>query len=192
MTDEGERTGQAANFDFIAAKHFTHAHRQAIDLIVIHTMEAPEKPGKARQVARWFASDVSPLASAHYCVDDSEIIQCVLDSDIAWHAPGANSNGIGIEHAAYARFTKADWSMVGCQEMLRRSAVLVTDLCRAYKIPMIRLSAEDIKQKKRGICGHSDVTEALNGGKGHWDPGPNFPWDQYISMVTANSTAVIA
>src|SRR5512143_1264144 len=58
---------------FVAARHFTPAnrpHSAPLDLIVIHTMEHPEKPKTAHDVAAWFGSDAAPQASAHYCIDD--------------------------------------------------------------------------------------------------------------------------
>ena len=169
-------------YPLVQAKNYTRANRTAIDLIVIHTMEAPEKPGKARQVAEWFASDNAPQASAHYCVDEAEVVQSVLDQDVAWHAPGANRNGIGIEHAAYAKFGPDDWHQPGPQAMLWRSAKLVSELCAKYGIPNVKLSVADLKAGLRGICGHKDITDAFNGGKGHWDPG-TFVWDEYMAMV---------
>ncbi len=168
--------------DFIQSKNFTPANRGAIDWVVIHTMEAPEKPGTARNIAKWFAGDTAPQASAHYCVDESECVRSVLEKDVAWHAPGANAKGIGIEHAGFARMT-VEWMMDGPQAMLERSARLVADICSRYAIPAARRTPEELKSGLRGICGHKDVTDAFSGGVGHWDPGPSFPWDQYIERV---------
>jgi N-acetyl-anhydromuramyl-L-alanine amidase AmpD len=167
----------------IQARYFTPAQRKFIDWIVIHTMEAPKTIGRARQVANWFASENSPSASPHYCVDNAEVIQCVADHDVAWHAPGANSTGIGIEHAGYASQTDADWQDAYNTAMLSGSAKLVAGLCRTYSIPAVWLSPDDLIHHKRGICGHVDVTMALDGGKGHTDPGAHFPKDRFIALV---------
>lgn len=155
-----------------------------LNVIVIHTMEAPEKPTTAETVARWFAGPSAPVASAHYCVDQDSIVQCVRDSDIAWHAPGLNETGIGIEHAGYAGQTAEQWQDATSQAILKNSAALVANLCRRYQIPVLRLSPDDLLTGKRGLCGHIDVTKAYPGPTHtHWDPGPNFPWDQYIQLV---------
>lgn len=169
-------------YPFIQARHFTPTGGRQIDWVVIHTMEAPETVGRARQVAEWFAGADAPRASAHYCVDDRETIQCVHDRDVAWHAPGANRTGIGIEHAGYARQTTADWDDAYSRAVLTRSALLTAELCAAYKIPVEFVTAVGLRQGDRGITTHAEVTLAFGGGD-HWDPGPGFPMQAYISRV---------
>ena len=92
---DGAQKLPSQNFDIRCGPH-------PIDLLVIHTMEAPEKPDTAENVAKWFAGSTAPQASAHYCIDADSIVQCVQDRDVAWHAPGANHNGLGFEHAGTA------------------------------------------------------------------------------------------
>src|SRR5690606_8140914 len=41
-------------FPFVQAKHFKVANRMAVDLIVIHTIEAPERTDSAERCARFF------------------------------------------------------------------------------------------------------------------------------------------
>jgi hypothetical protein len=36
---------------------------------------------------------------------------------------------------------------------------------------------------ERGFCGHIDVTNACNRRGGHWDPGPAFPWQHFLSLI---------
>ncbi len=173
---------EPGKYTFLQAKNYTKANRTKIDLIVIHDMEYPEKLDAAEAVAQWFASANAPQASAHYNVDADSIVQSVLDKDVAWHAPGANSNGIGIEHAGYAKQTAAEWNDAYSSGMLKLSAKLCAELCKKYGIPIVKLSGADLKAGRRGICGHVDVT-AASGKPGHWDPGPNFPWDFYLRLV---------
>lgn len=120
---------------------------------------------------------------SHNCVDNNSVVQCVLEKDVAHHAPGANHNGIGIEHAGYASQSRAQWLDEYSTAELRVSAKLVADLCSRWSIPIAKLSVEELRAGKRGICGHLDVTNAFNGGEGHQDPGPNFPWTEYLEMV---------
>lgn len=169
--------------DFVQAKNFTPANRTSLDVLVVHTMEAPEKPGTARGVANWFASPAAPQASAHACVDESELIRCVHEKDIAWAAPGANGNGYHIEHAGYAAQSAADWSDDYSVSMLKLSAEHAADIARRYDIPVVKLSADDLLAKKRGFCGHVDVTNAFHKST-HTDPGGSFPWDEYLAMVS--------
>lgn len=165
------------------AKNFTPAFRVRIDLIVIHTMEAPHKPDTAERVADWFNGPTAPKASAHYCVDQDSIVQCVRDNNIAWHAPGVNENSIGVEHAGYAKFSREEWLSDKNLEMLRMSARLVGDKCRKYSVPVRLLTAAEVKGRERGLTGHKQVTDAFSAGKGHWDPGPGWPWDVYLRLV---------
>jgi N-acetyl-anhydromuramyl-L-alanine amidase AmpD len=178
---------------FVQAKNFKRArrpHSDPLNVIVIHTMEAHEKPGQALNVARWFADQFAPrypapMASAHYNVDDKQVVQSVLECDVAYHAPGANRHGIGIEHTGFASQTSAQWDDEYSRAVLERSAELVAALCVRFSIPMQRIDAADLVAGGRGICGHIDCTHAFSNGKGHVDPGPSFPWAHYIDRVKA-------
>lgn len=185
---------EAPAIPFVQARNFTLAQRTRIDLVVIHTMESPEKGKTAENVAAWFAGPSAPQASAHDCVDADSIVQCVRDHDVAWHAEGANRIGIGIEHAGYAGQNDSDWVDAYSLAMLERSAKLSADLCRRYDIPAVHLTVADLAAHKRGLCGHIDCSDAFSGGKGHYDPGPRFPWGWYLERVQYHlgSVATIA
>ena len=184
-----KRALQLGFIPFVPARNYTVVltKPRSIDLIVIHTMESPDKPDTAERVAAWFAGSNAPRASAHYCLDVDSTIQQVRDRDVAWHAPGVNHNGIGIEHAGYAKQSAKDWKNAYNQAMLTRSAQLVASLCKEYNIPIERRTADELKSKMRGICGHVDVTNAFSGGRGHTDPGLNFPWEEYITLISSNT-----
>lgn len=186
---------------FVQAKNFTSVPAapgsvggRAIDLIVIHDMEAPELKDTAERVARYFASQPAQGSmlpdgavfmagsSAHFCVDAYEAIQCVLEKDVAWHAPGANHNGIGIEHAGYARYTERDWRSEYEEKMLLNSADLCAALCDAYKIPIQLVDEAGLLAGSRGITTHAYVSRAFKKSD-HTDPGPNFPLNLYLELV---------
>jgi len=170
----------------IRAVNYWVVARTDIRLIVIHTMESPEKPGTARGVAEWFGGlrGKAPEASAHYCVDQSEIIQCVRLVDVAWHAPGANRTGIGIELAGCAAQSDAEWADEASLRTLALAKELCAHLAAVYQIPVRRLTPAQIRAGERGFCGHGDVTAAYpERGHGHTDPGPNFPWDGFLASV---------
>lgn len=183
---------------FIQARSYTKGPRTKgpIKLIVLHDMEAPEKGDTAENVARWFANqpnkteaDRKKGSSAHYCCDNDSTVQCVRDQDIAWHAPGANAQGIGIELAGYAKQGRTDWLDGYSKQMLDTQAIpLVARLCHTYAIPPVKLSPADVAAGKRGICGHVDVTRAFPGKGSHVDPGTGFPWDYVLSGVKAALT----
>ena len=172
---------------FVQARHcrvLYPAARQEIDLIVIHTMENQEKPSAAEDVAWWFASDASPIASCHYCIDQDSVVQCVRNGDVAYHAPGANHDGVGLEHAGRASQTRTQWDDEASRAILLRSAALAARLCRRYAIPIVRLDVVGLLLGERGFCGHVDATHAFPGpGRTHWDPGAAFPWTDYLALV---------
>lgn len=171
-----------ATMPFIQARNYTRGRSGTIDLLVVHTMESPEKPDTAESVARWFAGPTAPQASAHYCIDSDSIVQCVKDEDVAWHAPGANHNGLGFEHAGCAAQTPAEWSDDYSTKCLELSAELVAQKCIQYSVPVVWLRASDLLAGRRGITGHVQVSEAFKRST-HTDPGPNFPVERYVGLV---------
>ncbi len=177
---------------FVQAKYAdvfypNEAAAQRPRLIVIHTMENAEKPYSAENVALWFAGlakDPAPRASAHYCIDEDSVVQCVRDTDRAWHAGKVNGYSIGIEHAGYAKQATADWFDRPSQAILWRSARLAADLCKKYGIPVQLASEESIADGSAvGFCGHVHVSKAFKHVNGHWDPGPNFPYEHYLELI---------
>lgn len=168
-------------FPFIQASHYKRVGGRTVDLVVIHTMEAPEKGTTAESVARYFQTTDRDVSS-HYCIDDDTIVQCVREEDVAWCAPGANHNGIHLEHAGYAKQSGADWKDAYSTAMLERSARLTGDLCARYRIPVTWLHPTDLLAGKRGITSHNNVSKAFKRST-HWDPGKGFPIEPYLSLV---------
>jgi len=173
----------AVAFPFVESPNVTRTNGRTIDVVVIHTMEIPERPDAAEICARWFASPASEV-SAHYCVDADGVIQCVVETDIAWHARGGNTSSIGVELAGLAGQGSKDWEDAYSVAVLDRAARLVADICRRRRIPVRWLGSEDLVAGKRGIAGHVDVSQAY-GRSDHWDPGPGFPRDGFLSRVRA-------
>ncbi len=168
-----------------AMKHIPTSHyygRNGYDplQIVIHTMECPCEPNRAEWCAHYFQGSVQ--ASAHYCIDPGEIVQCVSLSKGAWACPYFNHSGIQIEHAGYADST--DWDSTNARRMLTRSAQLSAWLCQKFDIPVRRLTLDQVRKGTvKGFLGHWDATRAGVGGNTHHDPGADFPWDWYLDMV---------
>jgi hypothetical protein len=171
--------------DFKQAKNFTFvdlAHPRDIKWVVMHTAEMPEKPTAAEALGDWVSSFSAPQASWHYAVDADTIVQSVLDKDVAWHAPGANGNGIGIEHAGYARQTESEWFDEFSMSMLKLSAKLVAKLCMAHNIPVQFVDEAGLKRGDRGITTHYAVTTAFKKSD-HTDPGKSFPMEWFLNLV---------
>jgi N-acetyl-anhydromuramyl-L-alanine amidase AmpD len=168
---------------FRQARHYTPGPRTKgpIRLVVIHDMEFPERPTGAEWCMDFFAT-TPKVASAHYSVDNNSICQSVHESDIAYHAPGANHDGIGIEHAGYAAQSRAQWDDEYSRSELRLSARLTAELCARYHLPVHFVDASGLIAGYRGITTHREVTNAYRRST-HTDPGPNFPMGQYLRWV---------
>jgi hypothetical protein len=164
----GDGTSFAAGTDYPGAARWLPAHSSnwssrsggtgAIQRVVIHTTE-----GMYDGAISWFRNPSSDV-SAHYVVrrSDGHITQMVRDRDRAWHAAGANADTIGIEHEGAAA-SASTWTTA----ILESSARLTAWLTLQYDIPVDRSH----------IVAHSEVTSYKV------DPGPHFPWDQYLALV---------
>lgn len=158
-----------------------------VRLVVMHDMEYPEKMTAAEDVARYFQNPRNdkgePVkASAHICVDADSTVQCVKDRNVAFAAPGANSDGIQVEMAGYGRQTRVEWLDVYSTQLLLRSADAVALYLRKFYLPTELLTASQVRAGSKGITGHVMVSQAY-GESNHTDPGPNFPWDIFMNFV---------
>lgn len=161
--------------------HYYEGREKPLRLIVIHTMEAPEGPQTAENIAAYFASgDV--VASAHACVDQDSVVVCLPPTATAFAAPGANADGYQIEHAGYASQDGAGWNDAESQSMLKLSAAHAREIALAAGIPLRHLSDAELAAGYAGFVGHDQVSRVYKRSD-HWDPGTNFPWSQYMDLV---------
>lgn len=167
---------------FIEARHYKKTTTpRKVRVIVIHDMEYPEVMTAAEDVAHYFATTVTP-ASAHICVDSDSIVQCVHDRDVAYAAPGCNTDGIQLELAGYGRQTRADWLDLYSTALLNRAADATAQYCLKYDIPVVHLTNAQLESGAKGIIGHYQAS-AVYKKSDHGDPGPNFPWDVFMALV---------
>ena len=174
------------DFPLIQARFFTPftSGTRPVRVIVIHTMETPERDGIAEDIAKDFAKrPPDNKASAHICIDNKKIFQSVKDNDIAFAAPGANSDGIHLELAGRAAQTEQDWKDAFSTAVLENAANVAAQYCLKYEIPVEHLSNAELGDKKsKGLVGHVQVTETFKKGT-HTDPGKSFPWDHFLERV---------
>jgi len=177
---------------FVAAKSCrTVSGKRKVRLIVIHSMEAPEKGDTAEEIAKFFQNPPKP-ASAHLCIDNNSIVQCVPDNCIAGAAPGANEDGIQLELAGYARQTEAEWLDEYGLQLLDKAASAAAQYCLKYDIPVRRLTNEELADRKcKGLVSHAQVSEVFKRSD-HWDPGPGFPWKFFLENVEKHRVARLA
>lgn len=167
----------------IQATNYRRGRSRKVRLAVIHTMEVKETSGAAEWCAGYFRGSKAPKASAHYYVDADSTIQGVLERDTAFAAPGANADGIQIEHAGYARQNAADWGDQYSLAMLRdQSAPLMAGICARHGIPIRHLTDAQLRAGEAGIIGHVQASRVYKLSS-HWDPGTSFPWDEYLTWV---------
>lgn len=180
------------------AVHVSAGSNLPINRVVIHATcpnvgyPAASKVGAASGTAKYFALESSG-GSAQYVEGVDREEHCVKDAAIAWHAP-PNIHSIGIEITAdggeaYAyrdhperAYTRAQWLSPQVWPAVVRAAARAKELCERFNIPKVRLSVADLKAGHRGICGHVDVSYAF-GQTDHSDPGPNFPWAEFMALV---------
>ncbi|MFG1806558.1 N-acetylmuramoyl-L-alanine amidase [Streptomyces sp. NPDC049040] len=138
--------------------------------IVIHDME-----GTYDGSIKEFQTSTA-YASAHYLIaDDGRVTQMVQLKDEAWHAANktVNMHSVGVEHEGFAIKT-GDWYT---EQEYDSSAVLVKYLAQKFGIPLDR----------EHIIGHDEVPGPLDANvkTQHWDPGPYWDWNHYMSLLGA-------
>lgn len=162
-----------------------------IHRIVLHGTVSPTRKGQARETAAYFRSKKAG-GSAHYVVDPGEVVQTCHDSTVAWHAP-PNSHSLGIELCDWVGDAKgalplSRWDDADHRAMLDKAAHLTAQLCLAYDVPVQLLGPVGLRAGKRGICEHSDVSQAWHQSS-HWDLG-NFPRQRFLALVKAHAKAL--
>lgn len=165
----------------IQAKHYYKGRLSPIRLIVVHTMEWPERVTTAEDCARMF-STMTRAASAHVCVDSDSAVRCVADKDTAWAAPGGNADGLQMELAGFARQTRTDWQDTYSKGVLSEASVVAATWAKLHKLPVRKLSRAELKAGKKGFTTHADIS-AVYKRSDHTDPGANFPWDLWLDQI---------
>lgn len=114
----------------------TISNNRKIEYLVMHYVGAVST---ARNNASYFKNAYRG-ASAHYFVDDNEVVQVVEDKDIAWHCGndvyycGArNSNSLSIEMCCY-RMSNGNLNITADTEA--RAVELAKELIKKYNIPI--------------------------------------------------------
>lgn len=176
------------SWPFVQARWYKDiVEQRRVRVVVIHDMEAPEKGDTAENVARYFQDPKDdqgrPVqASAHVCVDNNSVVQCVHDNDVAYAAPGCNGDGIQIEMAGYGKQTRDEWLDDYGQQLLGRAADVAAQYCLKYNLAPVHLTDNQLEAGQRGIVGHVQVSRVYKRSN-HQDPGINFPWDVFMPMV---------
>lgn len=172
---------ETEDWEYIGAKYIGVKRTVPVRLVVIHDAEFPEVLYGAKGVAKYFQRLDKP-SSAHICVDNQEVIQCVKDSYVAWAAPGANHDGIQIELVGYQKQTREGWLDNYSLGVLALGADATAQYCLKYGLPAVWLTNDELKAGKAGVVSHAQVSDVYQQSD-HTDPGLNFPRRLFISMV---------
>lgn len=176
------------NVFYDQAQYYSAGRGYPINVIGLHTVEAPLQARVSEAVARYYSGSDGPtdVASPHYTCDPVEISQSVHELDTAYAMPPLNGVGIHVEHAGYAHFARTDWLTPAGLSMLEISARLFGWLCHKYNVPAVVLSEADLRagtpSTVRGIVPHVAASNVWHQST-HWDPGPNWPYDIWLPKV---------
>jgi len=187
------------------ASQFSPGANLPITRVVVHAtcpdvgFPAASKKGAASGTAKFFALAKTKF-QAHYVEGIDREEHCVRDKVKARHAP-PNAGSIGVEitadggdRAAFKNpdhaYTREQWLSDAVFPAIVRAADRVRELCERHGLPKTRLTTAELKNGGKGICGHVDVSHAF-GETTHSDPGPNFPWDEFMALVNGVSTLLL-
>jgi len=164
-----------------------HGGPQTPHRIVMHSTVGPTVAGSARGVAHFFANETNKT-SAHYVVDEAEVIQCVPDHTVAYHC-GYNQDSIGVEMCDYpSQLNALRWLDPAHRRLKRRTARLVAELCLAYNIPPWYVGVPALLAGKPGVTTHNDMSKAFKLST-HWDPGA-WPRRAFMRRVRREIAAI--
>lgn len=147
--------------------------------ICIHvTVNSPGTP--AENVANYQIRTQS--GSYHELVDATgKVLIENTDDWLTWSA-GPTSNLRHLHRSFVMRGTESAEEWKRYDAMLRTGAKRDAAWAKRYGIPIVKLSAADLRAGKRGFFGHLETAQAW-GETDHVDPGPGFPWDYYLGLV---------
>lgn len=193
------QSSEYPDLKFVAPRAYgTGRDGKAVRYIVIHYTAGAERSTSAEDGAAYDTRRTDGT-STHYFVDSNSVVQCVLTRNRA-NAARAKGNRLGIQYELCGTVqTRAQWLDPQSLPMLRLAAKQVARDCVKYDIPVRRLSANETRRSwtefpggPKGIVGHVDCTNAYpEDGGDHTDPGKEFPWDLFLSMIKAEMPPVV-
>jgi len=183
MTVTGDPVDRIHKDFYPAHDHGGPRSLSIIDWVVLHDPEGLTAEGTGHT----FDAIDGRIGSAHIGTDDDTAQLYLPDAIIAYGAVGANEKGVHVEISGFAQWSTDEW--MSHESNLERAAYWVRQWCVKYKIPMVYLTAPDLKAGKRGITTHHQVEVAWPS-YGHYDPGPGFPIAHFIDLVNAQEEDV--
>lgn len=147
-----------------------------IDLIVVHSTESHNRPGKSDLVGvgKHFLNPHTD-ASAHVCVDaDGRSARFVADDRKAWHCGYFNSWSLGVEQIGEADDGLGAWKRR--QKLVDETARWVALWSIQHGIPIRKGRTRGYRIVRSGVVAHGWLG---NAGGDHWDPG-RYPFQHLL------------
>lgn len=146
--------------------------------IVLHSTEGDSAAG----AASWFQNPAAG-GSTQLVVGEDGVFRTLDDLTRPAGAPGANDEGLHIEFAGYAKWTREQW--LQRKKTLESGAQAIAEWSEKFGIPLKMLSPEELRSPtSRGVTTHAMVSQAFKKSD-HWDPGTGFPTDMVLSTARA-------
>lgn len=176
--DPGLNSTDYAPALWVASPYF-HARSGSTTAVAIHTMQ-----GSYAGSISWFQNNPSSV-SAHYLIrsSDGQVTQMVREAQAAHHIGSENGYTLGIEHEGYV--DNAAWYTTA---MYNASAALTRHFCTRYSIPCSSAyngaagSGINVLPASVKIKGHQHYP-----GQTHTDPGINWDWRRYYTLLNPGS-----
>lgn len=158
---------------------YFHARGSSASAVAIHTMQ-----GSYAGSISWFQNNPYSV-SAHYLIrsSDGQLTQMVRESQAAHHVGSQNNYTLGIEHEGYVN--NPAWYTTA---MYNASSALTRHFCARHAIACSSAyngpahSGINVLPTSVKIKGHQHYT-----GQTHVDPGINWDWRRYYTLLNPGS-----
>lgn len=160
----------------IATNNYSSRNGQKVIWVAIHTTEGIMD---ANDLGYYWQRVTD--GSSHAGCDNNKTKTYIDPQYASWTLLNGNRKSVNMEICGWARWTRAEW--LGPQRgRLVQAANWARQMCDRFGIPKRHIGAEGVARNEAGIIGHVDYTNGARDGS-HWDPGPGFPWDVFITLV---------
>lgn len=163
-------------------------------LIVLHTSEGGETTGSAEALGRFMEQPGDrigingPYGASYQAVFDTDrVLPATRDNIVAFAAAGANHDGVHGCFPGKAAQTRAQWLDANSHAMMRQCRDWMRDKSLEHKIPLVRLTDDEIHAGRRGYCDHWAVSRVYKQST-HTDLGSGFPWDVLADLLSQDPT----
>lgn len=155
-----------------------------VHMAIIHTCE-----GSYTSCWSWLVNPDAGV-SAHYVVkeDGSEISQLVHEASRAWHIAAKYDCTLNSDHDCSLNGFSSNHFTIGIEHggFASQSSFPVAQIEASAKLGCSMSQRHGIPRDRMHFVAHGQLQPA-----NRTDPGPNWPWDDYINRIRANCTSAI-